>query len=136
MTTCEHCDNRVPSSDTEEVDGDYWCSDCCDSDSFVSDLSERRFRDSEQQEVVVRRRPDGTTEVQSWALCEGDAHAEYCDGSAAYYATNKFEFVRLANGQQWVDWYFAEHGDASLLPHDTPPASKGRQAAAEGRVAA
>jgi hypothetical protein len=132
FTDCARCEDRIPESDTHDVDGETWCESCRDSYAFASDYSGAEFPTDEQAHVL-RRTADGGTSAASWSTSEVEDHATYCDGSGKWYATADFMFVRLINGETWLASYFVEHGKPGDLVADnenpTPDGAQGRAAA-------
>lgn len=118
-SVCDHCDESC--DELYDVGSERWCEGCRDSDAFCSDFSGDEFSHREQCDVIVRRENDHN-HVEIWSEGERDDHATFCDGSQENYKSDAFEFVELKNGETWVAWYFAEHGDPDDLASDAPVA--------------
>lgn len=117
MTCCDRCEDRVADDETHSVNGEAWCDGCRSEHAFRSDHSDDLFPNDELADVIVCG-PQGRRTTQSWSNAECEEHATYCEGSNQWYATEQFKFVALANGETWVDWYFAEHGKPGDLAAD------------------
>lgn len=132
--TCASCDEEC--SELFDVGNERWCDSCQNSDAFHSDFSGDWFPAVDAQEVVVRRR-NGNNIVETWAECELEDEATYCEGSGSYYKDSTFEFVTLKNGETWEASYFAAHGDPEEAPApDVPVAAENDNQATEERAAA
>lgn len=114
MTCCRHCDESIPAGRACYVDGEDWCEECFDHNSFESDFSNERFPDSASTDVVVAYR-NGRRIEENWAECEAQNNTTWCDATDAFYKDDAFEFVTLKNGETWVKHYFDDNGDPDDL---------------------
>lgn len=101
---CPTCGAPICPNNVCEYNGDWWCGDCVDDNSFISHYSGQRFCIDVECQVVVLRDQDGIDVTQPWAKTEVEDYATYCNRTRKYYRSDAFTFIKLPSGATHVQF--------------------------------